>query len=128
MGAFRNGLHRFCVGLTYTTEIIAAVLIGLIVVVNFLGVFYRYVLFDPIGWPEETMRYSLIWATFLGSSAALYRGEHMVLNLFENMTMAWLRWALHIIVLLTIATFCAAGYLVRLAARRSATGSRSRRR
>jgi TRAP-type C4-dicarboxylate transport system permease small subunit len=107
MHAFRHGLHRFCVGLTYATEIAAALLIGVIVVVNFLGVFYRYGLRDPIGWPEETMRYSMIWATFLGSSAALYRGEHMVLNLFENTTIVWFRWALHIIVLLTVASFCA---------------------
>lgn len=107
MHAFRHGLHRFCVGLTYATELAAAILIGVIVVVNFLGVFYRYGLRDPIGWPEETMRYSMIWATFLGSSAALYRGEHMVLNLFENSPLVWLRWALHIIVLLTVASFCA---------------------
>jgi TRAP-type C4-dicarboxylate transport system permease small subunit len=106
MHRYRHGLHRVCVVLTRASEITAAILIGVIVVVNFLGVFYRYGLRDPIGWPEETMRYSVIWATFLGASAALYRGEHMVLNLFENVVSVWVRWALHIVVLLMIAGFC----------------------
>lgn len=106
MHAFRFGLHRFCVVVTHISEIITALLIALIVIVNFLGVFYRYVLFDPIGWPEETMRFSLIWAVFLGSVAALYRGEHMVLSLFENTKHEWLRWTLHFVVLINVAIFC----------------------
>ncbi len=74
--------------------------------VNFLGVFYRYVLRDPIGWTEEGMRYAVVWATFLAASAALYRGEHMVMNLFESLAVAWLKWVLHILGLLAIAAFC----------------------
>ncbi len=106
MHALRHGLHRFCVILTRVTEAIAAVLLAFIVVVNFLGVFYRYGLRDPIGWTEEAMRYSIVWATFLAASAALYRGEHMVLNPFEKTPIVWLRWTMHIVVLLCIGTFC----------------------
>lgn len=105
MHAFRHGLHRFCVVLTWTTETIAAVLLAFIVIVNFLGVFYRYGLRDPIGWTEEAMRYAVVWATFLAASAALYRGEHMVLNVFDNVALAWLRWTMHVVVLLCIAAF-----------------------
>jgi TRAP-type C4-dicarboxylate transport system permease small subunit len=106
MHSLRHGLHRFCVILTRITESIAAVLMAAIVVVNFLGVFFRYGLQDPIGWTEEGMRYAVVWATFLAASAVLYRGEHMVLNLFEDARIAWLRWATHIVVLLCIAAFC----------------------
>lgn len=106
MRGVRLRLHRVCVVLTVVTESIAAVLLALIVVANFLAVFYRYVLFDPIGWTEEGMRYAVVWATFLASSAALYRGEHMVLDLFGGFAMAWLRWALHLFVLVCVGTFC----------------------
>ena len=71
MHAFRLGLHRLCMGISYVTETIAAVLLVFIVVANFLGVFYRYGLRDPIGWTEEGMRYAVVWATFLAASAAL---------------------------------------------------------
>ena len=91
MIALRSFLVRFCWWLTVISESIAALLLAFIVVVNALGVFYRYVLVDPIGWTEESMRYAVIWATFLAGAAALYRGEHMVLNLFENVAALWLR-------------------------------------
>jgi TRAP-type C4-dicarboxylate transport system permease small subunit len=106
MHSLRNGLHRFCVILTWTTETIAALLLAAIVIVNFLGVFYRYGLRDPIGWTEEAMRYAVVWATFLAASAALYRGEHMVLNVFEGLGAAWFRWSMHLLVLFCIAAFC----------------------
>jgi TRAP-type C4-dicarboxylate transport system permease small subunit len=106
MHRLRHGLHGFCVGLTRTTETMAALLLAFIVIVNFLGVFYRYGLRDPIGWTEEAMRYAVVWATFLAASAALYRGEHMVLNVFENARLAWLRWTMHVVVFLCIGTFC----------------------
>ena len=46
--------------LTVATESIGALLLLGIVIINFLQVFYRYVLFDPLGWTEETMRYSVL--------------------------------------------------------------------
>jgi TRAP-type C4-dicarboxylate transport system permease small subunit len=106
MHALRTFLVHFCWWLTRISESAAALLLAFIVVANALGVFYRYVLVDPIGWTEEGMRYAVIWATFLAGAAALYRGEHMVLNLFDNVAVLWLRWAAHILVLLCIAAFC----------------------
>ena len=66
------------------TEIVAAVLLVAVIVMNLAQVFYRYVLVDPLSWSEETMRYSTTWMVMLAGSSALFRGEHMVISLFDN--------------------------------------------
>ena len=43
----------------------------------FLQVFTRYVLNLPLSWPEEVARYSLVWLTFLGASAAVRANDHI---------------------------------------------------
>ena len=88
-------------------ERLGALLLAGIVVINFLGVFCRYGLRDPIGWTEEAMRYAIVWATFMGATAALWRGEHMVLNLFEAAAGPRLQRALFIFAMLAVAVFCA---------------------
>ena len=77
-----------------------------IVVVNFLQVFFRYVLFDPLGWTEEAMRYSVAWLTFLLAGAVLYRGEQLSIDLLGPILPASLRRVQSITVLLLIAAFC----------------------
>ena len=54
---------------------VAAVGVALAVVLNLAQIIYRYVLFDPLAWTEEAMRYVMIWVTMLGVAASLYRGE-----------------------------------------------------
>lgn len=107
MGGMRYGLHRCCAVLSRFCEAMAAVLLAFIVVVNFLGVLYRYGLRDPIGWTEEAMRYAVVWAVFLGAVAALHRGEHMVLTLLDGAVGRRGRRLLHGLVMLLIAAFCA---------------------
>lgn len=43
----------------------------------FLQVFTRYVMNLPLAWPEEVARYSLVWLTFMGASAAVRANEHI---------------------------------------------------
>jgi TRAP-type C4-dicarboxylate transport system permease small subunit len=43
----------------------------------FIQVFTRYVLNLPLSWPEEVARYSLVWLTFLGASAAVRANDHI---------------------------------------------------
>jgi len=92
--------------LTVATESIGALLLLAIVVINFLQVFFRYVVLDPLGWTEEAMRYSVVWITFLVAGAALFRGEHMIIDLFAEIVPPRLRRIQSIVVLLAIATFC----------------------
>jgi TRAP-type C4-dicarboxylate transport system permease small subunit len=77
-----------------------------IVIINFLQVFFRYVLFDPLGWTEEAMRYAVVWMTFLVAGAVLYRGEQLSIDIFGGVLPAWLRRAQSILILLLISVFC----------------------
>ncbi len=44
-------------------------------------VFFRYVLNTPLSWGGELSQTILVWITFIGAAAMLYRGEHMVIDL-----------------------------------------------
>ncbi|MDL2314015.1 TRAP transporter small permease [Desulfovibrio sp. OttesenSCG-928-C14] len=43
----------------------------------FIQVFFRYVLNDALGWPEEIGRYLFIWATYLGISISMAHNGHL---------------------------------------------------
>lgn len=99
--AFRLGLK-----LTNATESLAAILLVLVIAFNLAQVFFRYVLVDPLSWSEETMRYTTTWLVLLAGSAALFRGEHMVISLFDNVQSPRLRTSVRMAVLASIAGFC----------------------
>lgn len=99
--AFRLGLK-----LTNATEGLAAILLVLVIAFNLAQVFFRYVLVDPLSWSEETMRYTTTWLVLLAGSAALFRGEHMVISLFDNVQSPRLRTSVRMAVLASIAGFC----------------------
>lgn len=93
--------------LTRVTEALSAVLLVSVIAMNLAQVFFRYVLVDPLSWSEESMRYVTTWMVVLGGSAALFRGEHMAINLFEGVTSRGLRRLVELLVLASIAGFCA---------------------
>lgn len=68
-------MKRIFGGLADAMQSIAAVGIGIAVVLNLMQIIYRYVLFDPLSWTEEVMRYLMVWVTMLGVAASLYLGE-----------------------------------------------------
>lgn len=100
--------RAFWIGLKLAnlTEVLAAILLVAVIAMNLAQVFFRYVLVDPLSWTEETMRYSTTWMVFLAAGSALFRGEHMVINLFDDVRSARLRRLVHRAVLLCIGAFC----------------------
>ena len=102
----RSGIVRLALWLTWLTEGVGAALLFAVVAINMVGVFFRFVINDPIGWTEEIMRYLVIWATFLAASAALFRGEHMTINVFENLPIRWLRRTIRIFALICVGAMC----------------------
>ncbi|HWP46835.1 MAG TPA: TRAP transporter large permease subunit [Candidatus Limnocylindrales bacterium] len=46
-------------------------------VVVFLGVFFRYVLNNPLTWSEEIARLLLVWLTFMGGAVAFFHKQHI---------------------------------------------------
>jgi TRAP-type C4-dicarboxylate transport system permease small subunit len=59
----------------------SALLLALMVVVVFLGVFFRYALGSSLVWYDEFASYLLVWLTFYGSVAASFRRRHVRLDL-----------------------------------------------
>jgi TRAP-type C4-dicarboxylate transport system permease small subunit len=53
-------------------------------VVVFLEVIFRYLIRLPLFWTEELARYCLVWASLLGASVALKKGEHIAITLFTD--------------------------------------------
>ena len=47
-------------------------------------VFCRYMLNQSLFWSEELARYMLVWLTFLGASAAYYKGAHPGVDILYN--------------------------------------------
>lgn len=57
-------------------RVIAGALLLAIATVMFVGVFWRYVLGDPLSWYEEVAKFLMVWMTFIVVPAALHRGQH----------------------------------------------------
>ncbi len=79
MEPLRRGLTRladFCEGAS-------AIALAIVIVLNAIAVFARYVLGDPIGWSEELMRFSLAWLTYLAIGPCLFRNEHMAMETLD---------------------------------------------
>ncbi|PIE31607.1 C4-dicarboxylate ABC transporter permease [candidate division KSB3 bacterium] len=78
-------------------------------IVVLLGVFFRYVIRQPLSWSEEVARYLMIWAASLAVSIGIMRREHLgitilisrlpvplqkVAALFVNVCVLWFLWVL----------------------------------
>ena len=49
-----------------------------------IQIFFRYVLKSPTTWTEEASRYSFIWVVLLGTSFAVRRKEHVVMEVLVS--------------------------------------------
>jgi len=63
-----------------TTLTICGILLVFVTIEILLGVFFRYVVRNPISWSEEAARYILVWMAMLGASVTTERREHLRLD------------------------------------------------
>jgi tripartite ATP-independent transporter DctM subunit len=76
--------------LGWITEIPAALLVVVEIVVLFAGVVSRYVYHRPLTWSDELASILFLWLAMLGAVIALRRGEHMRLTTFLGLASpAW---------------------------------------
>lgn len=87
----RTRLLRGTDRLADLAENISAVLLALIIVVNFAAVLARYALSNPIGWSEEAMRYGIVWAVYIVAGTTFRRGEQMAIDLIDIIPWRFLR-------------------------------------
>ena len=69
----------------YSIEKIALIILmyGLVAVL-FVNVVYRFVLFIPSAWADELSRFMFTWTVMLGASTAMYKWEHIDINLIDT--------------------------------------------
>lgn len=76
-----NAFERYAARLNRIIEIGCALLIGLMVLIVWLGVINRYFIGADITWTEELARYLMIWSALLAISCGASRREHIGFNL-----------------------------------------------
>jgi TRAP-type C4-dicarboxylate transport system permease small subunit len=73
-------LHRFIGVLDWWSMLLLVLMVMLV----FLGVFFRYVLGASLAWYDEFASYLLVWLTFYGAVSASYRERHIGFDLLVN--------------------------------------------
>ncbi len=75
-----------------------------------LEVFFRYVLHRPLSWGGELSQTILVWITFIGAATALFRGEHMTIDLLvRRLSSDGVKRALRLFTLLVLVAFLVLG-------------------
>ncbi|MGO8915597.1 MAG: TRAP transporter large permease subunit [Stellaceae bacterium] len=96
------GLDR---ALAVITEVPAAILVALEIVVLFAGVLSRYVFHAPLTWSDELASILFLWLAMLGAVIALRRGEHMRLTAIASRVPARWRALLETVAALVVVAF-----------------------
>jgi tripartite ATP-independent transporter DctM subunit len=97
--------------LAWATEVPAAALVGVEILVLLIGVVSRYVFNAPLTWSDELASTLFLWLAMLGAVIALRRAEHMRLAFLVGLAPSrWRRW------LETFATMVVAAFLVMMIA------------
>lgn len=78
----------FCV-VDKTMEAFSALILGGMTILIFVQVLARYIFKMPLAWSEEGARFLFIWMTFIAGYVGARRGQHigveLIQNLFPNM-------------------------------------------
>ena len=75
---FAEKLSEF---LAWITIKIVILLTGIMTLTVLTGVFFRYVIGNPLGWTEALARYAMIWAALLAVSPCIKDQEHVGLEI-----------------------------------------------
>jgi TRAP-type C4-dicarboxylate transport system permease small subunit len=73
--------NNFSASLTKITIFIVIALAAIMVLTVLVGVFFRYVIRNSLGWTEELARYLMIWMALLSVSIGIKDKEHVGLQL-----------------------------------------------
>jgi tripartite ATP-independent transporter DctM subunit len=91
--------------LAVATEVPAAILVGVEILVLLMGVISRYVLDRPLTWTDELASALFLWLAMLGSVIALRRAEHMRLGFLVGIVPPRWRQFLDTLALTVVAAF-----------------------
>ena len=81
-------------------------LLGTMIIVVFLQVFFRFVIKGSLPWSEELSRYVMIWAVFFGASMGAKSGAHIGVEAFVNFFPQNIRRAMIVVSAIFTQIFC----------------------
>lgn len=84
-------------------EAVSALLAASITVLLFVGVISRYVFSHPLIWLDESVSLQFLWLAMIGAVIAVYRNEHLRLNVFVDRIRQPLREYVHAFALVAVA-------------------------
>ena len=82
--AIINGLDWINTKILALCKLLTIVLVGLIALDIFVGVFSRYVLNNALAWYEESAKYLMLWMVFTGCPIVLRQGGHISLDVLPR--------------------------------------------
>lgn len=88
-------------------ELVTSLLLWAVLFFVSIQVFFRYVLRQPLMWPEELSRYLLIWMVFLGAVLLSKKDKHVKVEVFQNLLPANAQRVLKLLLDLMIVLFLA---------------------
>lgn len=80
-----NGLGRVNAALLTIGRRAGAGMVGVMVIVILLQVFFRYVLGNALAWPEEAARFLMLWMTGLMAPTAFRRGGFVSIEMLTRL-------------------------------------------
>ncbi len=90
-------INKFYEYLNRLEKFFIIVFMSIMIINVSMGVFYRYVLNNPLAWTEELARYLMIWFAFIGMSLAMKEEMHVGITVFIDMLPAKLKIVLKIL-------------------------------
>ena len=70
--------------MAWTGGVLSSLLILIALGFTLVSVFWRYILEDPLLWPEDLTGWTLVGLIMLGTSEAYRRGDHISIDLLSN--------------------------------------------
>jgi TRAP-type C4-dicarboxylate transport system permease small subunit len=90
---------------------LAVLTLGGMVVAIFVQVIFRYIIHAPLAWSEELARFLFIWMTFVGGYVAARRGQHIGVEIIQNMLPKIAKKAVGVLAnLISAVFFCVVAY------------------
>jgi TRAP-type C4-dicarboxylate transport system permease small subunit len=83
-------------GLDQVAGFSSVLLCSVMTIVVLLGVFFRYVLTDPLVWSEELSTFAMVWLTMIGGSMGIKRYSHVGVSFVVD-NVGWLDRRRHVV-------------------------------
>ena len=104
--------HKFSLLVSKIANGFVVLLLALMSIVILLGVFFRYVLIEPLPWSEDLGRYLMIWMALFGVGVVMQNRSHVAVTIFVDRMFPHIRKPVLIIARLLVLGFgVAMGYL-----------------